>query len=133
MGIKKLKMPAVATVDGFQGLEKDLIILSLVRSKGDSVGFIDSFKRLNVAITRAKFGLIVIGDVDHIRKSSKNEDFKDLINYYRIRKALFDVEDIQKLYKYWFDEPSAIGTGIKLSGIFRSNNGKTLSEFSDSL
>jgi superfamily I DNA and/or RNA helicase len=70
--LKHLKLPTVATVDGFQGLEKDFIILSLVRSKGDSVGFINSFKRLNVAITRAKYGLVILGDVEHIRNNAKN-------------------------------------------------------------
>lgn len=83
--LKHLKLPVVATIDSFQGLEKDFIILSLVRSKGDSVGFINSFKRLNVAITRAKHGLVVLGDVEHIQNNARNQDFEDLINFYRAK------------------------------------------------
>eukprot|EP00475_Leptophrys_vorax_P018094 TRINITY_DN24709_c0_g1_i2.p1 TRINITY_DN24709_c0_g1~~TRINITY_DN24709_c0_g1_i2.p1 ORF type:complete len:225 (-),score=73.12 TRINITY_DN24709_c0_g1_i2:14-688(-) len=49
----------VSTVDAFQGCEKDIIILSIVRTK--SVGFTDSPLRLNVAITRARHHLLVFG------------------------------------------------------------------------
>ena len=50
----------ISTVDAFQGNEKDLIILSTVRSQ--SIGFSSDPKRLNVAITRAKGQLIIIGN-----------------------------------------------------------------------
>jgi senataxin len=50
----------INTVDGFQGREKDVIIFSCVRS-GDRIGFLDDFRRMNVAITRAKFALWIIG------------------------------------------------------------------------
>lgn len=53
----------ITTIDNFQGQEDDLIILSLVRSNMDShIGFMNDLKRLNVAITRCKKGMIVIGD-----------------------------------------------------------------------
>jgi len=54
----------ISSADGFQGREKPYIIFSAVRSneKGD-VGFLDDFRRFNVAITRAQYGMILIGDV----------------------------------------------------------------------
>ena len=51
------------TVDFFQGDERDLIIVSMVRSNDRfSLGFTDCFKRMNVAMTRAKSGFVVVGD-----------------------------------------------------------------------
>ncbi|MBP6431454.1 MAG: IGHMBP2 family helicase, partial [Ferruginibacter sp.] len=53
----------VSTIDSFQGQEKEVIILSLVRSNDDGdIGFLKDYRRMNVAITRAKQQLYVIGD-----------------------------------------------------------------------
>lgn len=53
----------VATIDGFQGQEKDLIVLSLVRSNSEGeIGFLKDYRRMNVALTRAKKKLIILGD-----------------------------------------------------------------------
>lgn len=54
---------AIKTVDGFQGQERDIIYISLVRSNDQrEIGFLNDIRRMNVALTRAKKKLVVIGD-----------------------------------------------------------------------
>jgi len=57
------KQLRISTIDSFQGQEKETIIVSLVRSNDDGdIGFLKDYRRMNVAITRAKEQLFVIGD-----------------------------------------------------------------------
>ena len=54
---------SVNTVDGFQGQERDIIVISMVRSNDDGqIGFLRDLRRMNVAITRARMKLIILGD-----------------------------------------------------------------------
>ena len=56
---------SVNTVDGFQGQERDIIVISLVRSNDDGqIGFLRDLRRMNVAITRARMKLIILGDCE---------------------------------------------------------------------
>lgn len=53
----------ISTIDSFQGQEADIIIISLVRSNSDQeIGFLADYRRMNVALTRAKKQLFIIGD-----------------------------------------------------------------------
>ncbi|MCC8423472.1 AAA domain-containing protein [Mucilaginibacter sp. UR6-11] len=53
----------VNTVDGFQGQERDVIYISLTRSNSDgAIGFLSDYRRMNVALTRAKLKLVLVGD-----------------------------------------------------------------------
>ncbi len=53
----------ISTIDSFQGREMDIIYISLVRSNnGDDIGFLSDIRRMNVAMTRAKLRLVVLGD-----------------------------------------------------------------------
>ena len=70
----------VQTVDGFQGQEKDVIIISLVRSNGkQEIGFLKDLRRMNVAITRARKKLIVIGDSSTLASSKFYVSFQEYI------------------------------------------------------
>lgn len=58
------RLISVNTVDGFQGQERDVILISLVRANDDGqIGFLSDLRRMNVAITRARMKLIILGDV----------------------------------------------------------------------
>ncbi len=58
------RLISVNTVDGFQGQERDIIVISLVRSNDEGqIGFLRDLRRMNVAMTRARMKLIILGDV----------------------------------------------------------------------
>jgi superfamily I DNA and/or RNA helicase len=70
---------SVNTVDGFQGQERDVIILSLVRSNDEGqIGFLRDLRRMNVAITRARMKLIILGSVGTL---TKHPFYKRLYEY----------------------------------------------------
>lgn len=63
------KLISVNTVDGFQGQERDVILISLVRSNAEGeIGFLRDLRRMNVAMTRARMKLIILGDVKTLTK-----------------------------------------------------------------
>lgn len=74
----KLCLPArtdieVNTVDAYQGREKDIIIISTVRTGG--IGFLRDYRRMNVAITRAKHFLWVVGNKNCLQKDENWNGF----------------------------------------------------------
>mmetsp|Transcript_9191 Transcript_9191/g.18473 ORF Transcript_9191/g.18473 Transcript_9191/m.18473 type:complete len:378 (-) Transcript_9191:262-1395(-) len=83
----------IATVDGFQGSECDIIILSCVRSrnmkgkKTSSIGFLSDERRMNVALTRAKRSLWVVGDSDVLKA---NHVWKRLVDHFEREGMLRD-------------------------------------------
>ncbi|EIW80969.1 hypothetical protein CONPUDRAFT_104043 [Coniophora puteana RWD-64-598 SS2] len=79
------------TVDGFQGQEKDIIILSCVRAGPglQSVGFLSDVRRMNVSITRAKSSLFILGNAATLERSDSN--WRQIIQDARTRNVLTDV------------------------------------------
>ncbi len=77
----------INTVDSFQGQERDIIYISLVRSNTEgNIGFLKDYRRMNVAMTRAKKKLVIIGDSATLANDkfySKFLDFVEQNNYYR--------------------------------------------------
>jgi superfamily I DNA and/or RNA helicase len=86
--------PRISTVDGFQGDENEIIIISFVRSNSNNtVGFLHDFRRLNVAITRGRHAVIMFGDVNTL-KADKN--LKSLLSHLENQKLIFSQSDFEK-------------------------------------
>lgn len=76
-----------STVDGFQGKEKEVVVISFVRSnRNNEIGFLEDLRRLNVSLTRAKRKLIMVGDSETL---SVNDTYRRLIEHVRRRGFYF--------------------------------------------
>ena len=76
-----LKRISINSVDAFQGQERDIVLISLTRSNAQGViGFLSEEKRMNVAMTRAKYKLLLIGDSATL---SRHSFFDKLIQHYQ--------------------------------------------------
>ncbi len=81
----------IHTVDGFQGQERDVILISLVRAnEHGQIGFLNDLRRMNVAITRARMKLIIMGDSKTL---TKHPFYRELYKYITLL-----TEKIEKIY-----------------------------------
>ncbi|KAI9331436.1 AAA domain-containing protein [Zopfochytrium polystomum] len=95
-----LRVIDINTVDAFQGQEKDIIILSTVRAGlGQAIGFLRDKRRMNVALTRAKYSLYVIGRSVSL---CNNDDWRALVedsqarnHYHELEKAVYSLDRSQ--------------------------------------
>lgn len=72
----------INTVDGFQGQERDVILISLVRANEEGqIGFLNDLRRMNVAITRARMKLIILGDASTL---TRHAFYKKLYTYIEV-------------------------------------------------
>ncbi|XP_031452787.1 protein ZGRF1 isoform X2 [Phasianus colchicus] len=99
-----VKAVQVSTVDAFQGAEKEIIVLSCVRTR--QTGFTDSEKRMNVALTRAKRHLLIVGNLACL---SKNRLYERVINHCKGREnGLQHVsqceQQLNDILKYYLEE-----------------------------
>ena len=89
---------AINTVDSFQGQERDIVLFSTVRSNNknsnginnDVIGFLSDFRRMNVAISRAKFGCFIVGNSN---KFKSDPYWEKLINFCKDKNCFFNVKD----------------------------------------
>jgi len=78
----------VKSVDGYQGRERDVVIVSTVRSnRKGKIGFLSDWRRLNVAWTRAKHGLIMVGDYETLEES-RNPYWSALVKYFQATQSM---------------------------------------------
>ncbi|EDV50392.1 uncharacterized protein LOC6543807 [Drosophila erecta] len=85
------------TVDSYQGLEKDVIIISNARTRG--CGFLTNYQRLNVALTRPRRCLVICGNFEDLKTV---EMWRNLLDDARSRKVYFDIEraDVDDLQRF---------------------------------
>ncbi len=86
------KKIAINTIDAFQGQERDIIYISLVRSnENGEIGFLKDYRRMNVAMTRARKKLVIIGDSATIGSDPFYSNFLDYVNEIGAYKSSFEL------------------------------------------
>ncbi|KAN0003234.1 hypothetical protein ACTFIZ_009409 [Dictyostelium cf. discoideum] len=88
---------SIDTVDGFQGREREIIIFSCVRApveEGAGIGFLSDVRRMNVALTRPRSSLLILGNTKAL---SINKDWNELIQHTQTNKQLIPVTNNQPL------------------------------------
>lgn len=99
--IKLYEQVVSSVVDRFQGLEKDIIIFDLVRSRENTLGFLANANRVNVALSRQKRLIIIIGNYDWIvqaKAPNDNEDIPALQRYLRAINRKWIVKSIEQIF-----------------------------------
>jgi superfamily I DNA and/or RNA helicase len=92
---ERLSVPGleIDSVDGFQGREKEAVVISLVRSNASGeIGFLSDVRRMNVAMTRARRKLIIIGDSSTL---ATNAFYSRMIDYFQECGAYTTVWEMQ--------------------------------------
>lgn len=85
----------ISTIDSFQGQEKDTVIISLVRSNNEAqIGFLKDYRRMNVAMTRAKEKLYIIGDSTTLAKDPFYSAFLDYIERINAYRSVWEIMSI---------------------------------------
>eukprot|EP00922_Rhytidocystis_sp_ex-Travisia-forbesii_P055942 GHVS01082815.1.p1 GENE.GHVS01082815.1~~GHVS01082815.1.p1 ORF type:complete len:773 (+),score=60.55 GHVS01082815.1:746-3064(+) len=87
-------VPFITTVDGCQGLERDFVIFTAVRSNlSEAVGFLSDYRRMNVALTRAKRAFIFVGDSHTLRSDALWSRWLDHVEALGARRSLRELPE----------------------------------------
>eukprot|EP00828_Plagiopyla_frontata_P048786 TRINITY_DN9492_c0_g1_i1.p2 TRINITY_DN9492_c0_g1~~TRINITY_DN9492_c0_g1_i1.p2 ORF type:complete len:109 (-),score=20.01 TRINITY_DN9492_c0_g1_i1:33-359(-) len=95
----------IETVDAFQGKEQDIVIVDLVRT--EKVGFLSNHRRMNVALSRAKYVNIMVGNSQNLMSNPK---WKQIINYLQKKNFIYPItseeiklEQLQQIFQGKFN------------------------------
>lgn len=109
----------IASVDSYQGKEKDLIIFSTVRSSNKSkfddkskIGFMKDFRRLNVALTRAKRGMIIIGNSDTLKTDKKT--YGPFIDWCTDVNLIYNMSNVNNNYNNYYNTTNFIDNKFEI-------------------
>ncbi|KAL5777141.1 hypothetical protein ACOSP7_010067 [Xanthoceras sorbifolium] len=120
LGSEEGKDLYINTVDAFQGQERDVIIMSCVRASNHGVGFVADIRRMNVALTRARRALWVMGNANALVQS---DDWAALITDAKARNCYMDMDSLPKEF---LASVSAKGSGYTSLQSKISNNARGL-------
>ena len=96
-GVPELKEVRVSTVDGFQGAEADLVVFSAVRSNREGrLGFLQDTRRANVALTRARRGLVVFADAETLRQAD-GSIWAEWLRFVEAEEAVITADKLQDI------------------------------------
>ena len=119
----------IGSVDRFQGMEEDIILISFARNNNEhAIGFARDSRRINVALSRAKELLIIVGSSDNFIKSGNNETSKMFETVYNIIKkldGLKNAEDLPELYVNSDSNDNNFETSAYESSIYQNYNDET--------
>ncbi|XP_074282369.1 uncharacterized protein LOC141606907 [Silene latifolia] len=119
---------SVRSVDGFQGGEEDIIIISTVRSNGNgSVGFLSNHQRTNVALTRARHCLWVIGNATTLTNSGTV--WKDLVNDAKTRGCFYEADEDEEVEHAIHTENETVDTLSRELAAINIRGGRGVSKF----
>ena len=104
------RMISVNTVDGFQGQERDVIVISLVRSNDEGqIGFLRDLRRMNVAITRARMKVIILGDRQTL---TRHPFYRQLWKYITQLKHTADEDNLSNSTTDRLNDDESDGTAV---------------------
>lgn len=84
----------IATVDSFQGGESDMVVISYVRSNRDGgIGFVDNPNRINVAHTRCRKEILIIGDLECLKRQARSDIFVRMERAFNRDGEIIDVDE----------------------------------------
>lgn len=120
----------IDTVDGYQGMERDLILFSATRSNtGRVLGFLADPRRMNVMLTRAKRGVVVFGNGDTLRNSQSESHWPSWLDWVESKQAIISFDKLAERTSQAINSATSTSSSANVSTISNSTSiGSTSAE-----